>query len=173
MYKTFVDDTIKEFKYNYEEEINSFIVAYFDIEMCESFVRCEDYDPPNFFLAGYNNNKNKYIIKQIPCYFRKNNIGERVPMYNYGTEIDNYYEEYDECIDEFAKLLKHHVSYDVHDIWEDGVLNDDSYYFFHYDNLHWYYGKINELYLVFEKEKVGSLEKKLIYKKILLSCMNL
>jgi hypothetical protein len=37
-----------------------------------------------------------------------------------------------------------------------------------------YYGKINEPYLVFEKEKekVGSLQKELIIKKILLSCMN-
>jgi len=29
MYRTFVDDTIKEFQYNYEEERNRFIVAYY------------------------------------------------------------------------------------------------------------------------------------------------
>jgi len=172
MYRTFVDDTIKEFQYNYEEERNRFIVAYFNITMCESFGRYEDYDLPNFFLAGYNNNKNKYIIRQIPCYFHKNIIGERVPMYKYGTEIDNYYEEYYECIDEFVKLLDYHVSYDVHDIWDDGELNDDTYQLFRYDNPHCYYGKINEPYLVFEKEKVGSLGKELIIKKILFSCMN-
>jgi hypothetical protein len=173
MYRTFVDNTIKEFQYNYEEERNRFIVAYFNITMCKSFGGYEDYDPPNFFLAGYNNNKNKYIIRKIPCYFHKNIIGELVPMYKYGTEIDNYYEKYDGCIDEFVKLLKNHVSYDVHDILNDGVLNDDSYYSFHYDNPHWYYGKINEPYLLFEKEKIGSVKKELIYKKILLSCMNL
>ena len=29
MYRIFVDDTIKEFQYNYEEEKNKFIVAFF------------------------------------------------------------------------------------------------------------------------------------------------
>ena len=169
MYRTFVDNTIKEFQYNYEEERNRFIVAYFN--KSESFGKYEDYDPPNFFLAGYNNNKNKYIIRQIPCYFHKNIIGEREPTYDYGTEIDNYYEEYDECIDEFVKLLKNYIDYDVHDIWDDGEFNDDTYQLFRYDNPHMYYGKINEPYLLFEK--VDSLGKELIIKKILLSCMNL
>ena len=93
-------------------------------------------------------------------------------MYNYGTEIDNYYEEYDECIDEFIKLLKNQIDYDIHDLWDDGMLNDDNYQLFHYNNPHFYHGKINEPYLLFEKEKVGSLGKELIIKKILFSCMN-
>lgn len=52
------------------------------------------------------------------------------------------------------------------------MLNDDTYQLFHYNNPHLYHGKINEPYLLFGKEKVGSLGKELIIKKILLSCMN-
>ena len=37
MYRAFVDNTIKEFQYNYEEEKNRFIVAYFNITMCERY----------------------------------------------------------------------------------------------------------------------------------------
>lgn len=168
MYRAFVDNTIKEFQYNYEEERNRFIVAYFNIRRCES----KNDDDPNFYLVGYNNNNNKYIIRQIPCYFHKNYFQEITPTYEYGSELEHYYEEYDECIDEFIKLLKNQIDYDIHDLWDDGMLNDDTYQLFHYNNPHLYHGKINEPYLLFGKEKVGSLGKELIIKKILLSCMN-
>lgn len=87
MYKKFVDNAIKNFSV-----INKFIAAHFNIDMC------------NFYLLGFNNKNNKYIITELHCYFSK--FGEKELTYEYNTEIDNYYEEYDECINEFIKLIK-------------------------------------------------------------------
>lgn len=103
MYRTFVDNTIKEFQYNYEEERNRFIVAQFKKSICHTNSSYDDCMIPNFYLAGYNNEHNKYIIRKIPCYFSKalcgEHVGKREPNYDYGTEIDEYYEEYNGCID--------------------------------------------------------------------------
>jgi len=99
-------------------------------------------------------------------------VGELEPSYNYGTHVDNYYEEFDKVINEFSDILKNQINYDIHDLWEDGLLDDDTYTLFHYDNPHCYYGKINEPYLIFAKEVVGSLQKEYITKKILLNCIN-
>ena len=97
---------------------------------------------------------------------------ERQPTYEYCNQKDLFYEEFDDMIVEFTKLIKHKINYDIHDLWEDGLLDDDTYTLFHYDNPHCYYGKINEPYLIFAKEEVGSLQKEIITKKILLSCIN-
>ena len=174
----FVDDRIKEFQYNYEEEKNKFIVAFFKKSR-------EDLIGYNFYICGRNLATMKYIIRKIPCYliniYGKSKCGERVgelePSYNYGTHVDNYYEEFDEVINEFSDILKNQINYDIHDLWEegfweDGLLDDDPYTLVHYDNPHCYYGKINEPYLIFAKEEVGSLQKEIITKKILLSCIN-
>ena len=180
MYRIFVDNTIKEFQYNYEEEKNKFIVAFFkDGNTLRNNSR-KDLIGYNFYICGRNLATMKYIIRKIPCYlyniYGKSKCGERVgelePSYNYGTHVDNYYEEFDEVINEFSDILKNQINYDIHDLWEDGLLDDDTYTLFHYDNPHCYYGKINEPYLIFAKEVVGSLQKEYITKKILLSCIN-
>ena len=176
MYKTFVDNTIKDFQYNYEEEKNKFIVALFkdgDSLKHNSQKELIDY---NFYICGRNLATMKYIIRKIPCYLyniygkstRKNCIGELEPLYDYGTHIDNYYEEFDEMIIEFANILKNQINYDIHNVWS----NDDIYMMFHFDYPNFYFGKIDEPYLVFAKEDVGALQKEIITKKILLSCIN-
>ena len=69
----------------------------------------------------------KYIIRKIPCYLDKSCIGELEPVYDYGTHIDNYYEEFDEMVIEFANILKNKINYDIHNVWTHGVSNDDIY----------------------------------------------
>lgn len=94
----------------------------------------------------------KYIIRKILCYLCKSKFGKREPSYNYGTHVDNYYEKFDEVINEFSDIFKNQINYDIHDLWENGLLDDNTYILFYYDNLHCYYGKINEPYLIFAKE---------------------
>lgn len=172
MYRTFVNETIKEFQYNYEEEKNRFIVAFFsDGDILRNNSR-KDLIGYNFYICGLNREKIKYIIRKIPCYLYKSMSGEFEPTYNYGTHVDNYFEEFDEMIIEFADLLKNRINYEIHNTWTDGILSDNTFMMFYFENPNIYFGKIDEPYLVFEKEKFGSLQKELITKKILLTCMN-
>ena len=72
MYRQFVDNTIKEFQYNNEEERNSFIVAFFndgDILHRNSKNDIIDY---NLYICGRNLETSKYIIRKIPCYLYHN-----------------------------------------------------------------------------------------------------
>ena len=172
MYKTFVDNTIKEFQYNHEEEKNKFIVAIFKDGDSLKHNSQKDLISYNFYICGRNLATMKYIIRKIPCYLYKSCVGELEPVYDYGTHIDNYYEEFDEMVIEFANILKNKINYDIHNVWTHGVSNDDIYMMFHFDYPNFYFGKIDEPYLVFAKEDVGVLQKEIIYKKILLSCIN-
>ena len=176
MYRQFVDDTIKDFEYNYEEQRNRFIVAFFndgDILHMNSKDDIVDY---NFYICGRNLDTLEYIIRKIPCYLYHDKYmmerGERQPTYEYGTQKDSFYEEMDEMIDEFAKLLKNQINYKIHDIWTDGILNDDTYMMLSFQNPHFYFGRIDNKYLIFVKEEIGSLQKEYITKRILLSCIN-
>jgi hypothetical protein len=47
MYSKFVEDTIKEFEYNYEEQRNRFCVEYFN--PCRLII-----GNSNFYICGYN-----------------------------------------------------------------------------------------------------------------------
>ena len=102
MYRIFLDNTIKEFQYNYEEEKNKFIVACFKDGYLLRNNSSEDLIGYNFYICGRNLATMKYIIRKIPCYliniYGKSKCGERVgelePTYNYGTHVDNYYEEF-------------------------------------------------------------------------------
>ena len=145
MYKKFVDDTIKEFRYDSEKEINTFIVSFFNYNRCKI-----SNESINFYLCGYNLKLQKYIMRQIPCFLRKSIIDKMEPSYYYGTEIDIYYETYEELINKFSDLLKNQIRYEVDDVWEDGIIDEE--------------------YLIFdEKNPTG---KELIYKNILKYCCN-
>jgi len=66
MYRHFIDNTIKEFQYNNEEEINRFIVAFFnDGDIMNSNDDIINY---NLYICGRNLTTMKYIIRKIPCY---------------------------------------------------------------------------------------------------------
>ena len=162
MYKSFLHDAMSDFQVNYGVEKNQIISAYYN--------NCRQ---ANLFFLGLNNEKNKYIIRQIPVYFGKNIFGEYVPTYDYDTYIDNYYQEIDTAIFEYCQLLKHQLRYDIHDIWTDGVIELDNedimpYKMFHYDNPHIYFGRINEPYLWFN-ERWGEYT----WKKLLITCSGL
>jgi len=174
MYRQFVDNTIKEFQYNNEEEINRFIVAFFnDGDIMNSNDDIINY---NLYICGRNLTTMKYIIRKIPCYLyhdkyiMKNN--ERQPTYEYDTQKDLFYEEFDDMIVEFTKLIKHNINYKLHNVFTDGILDDDTYMMFYFKNPNFYFGRIDSEYLIFIKEDVGSLQKEIITKKILLSCIN-
>ena len=161
-YKSFLHDAMSDFQINYDVEKNQIISAYYN--------NCR---PANLFFLGLNNEKGKYIIRQIPVYFGKNILGEYAPTYDYDTYIDNYYQEIDTAIFEYCQLLKNQLRYDIHDIWTDGVIELDNedimpYKMFHYDNPHIYFGRINEPYLWFN-ERWGEY----IRKKLLMTCSGL
>ena len=80
MYRTFVDNTIKEFQYNHEEELNRFNEGICLMNSSYCMI-------PNFYLAGYNK-KNNNVFSKALC---GEHVGEIEPTYDY--------EEYDECID--------------------------------------------------------------------------
>jgi len=166
-HREFLHSAIKEFQYNYEAEINRVISAYYNNR------KVHTQDSMNLFFLGFNNEKLKYIIRQIPVYVRKNCFGEYSPMYDYGTYQDSYYEDFDEAVREYCCILRNQITYDVHDLWTDGELQLDvddiiPYKFFHYDNPHTYFGRINEPYLWF-CERWGEY----IWKKILMTCSGL
>lgn len=64
-------------------------------------------------------------------------------------------------------LLKYQIDYKLHNVWTDGILNDDTYIMFYFENPNFYFGKIDNEYLIFEKEKFDSLQKELILKNII------
>lgn len=176
MYRQFVDNTIKEFQYNNEEERNSFKVAFFnngDILHRNSKNDIIDY---NLYICGRNLETSKYIIRKIPCYLYHDKYimekNERQPSYKYDTQKDLFYEEFDDMIVEFTKLIKHTINYKLHNVFTDGILDDDTYMMFYFENPNFYFGRIDSEYLIFIKEDVGSLQKEYITKKILLSCIN-
>lgn len=166
-YRSAVNNFIKEFQYNYEEVRNRHIVTYFNVKHCES----NDDMSYNLFLMGYNNRANRYIIQQAPCYFYTNLIGKLEPLYDYETIKDTYYDEFDECVDAFVKMINRQFNHSIHSMWEDGELNDDSYTLFYYNHPQCYYGKIDEPYLIFGAEGVDLLTKDYIYRKLLMSCV--
>lgn len=176
MFRQFVDNTIKEFQYNYEEEKNRFIVAFFNDGDILKYNSKDDNIDYNFYICGRNLRTMKYIIRKIPCYLYhdKYMMGkyEKQPTYEYCSEKDLFYEEFDDMIVEFTKLIKYQINYKVHNVWTDGILNDDTYMMFYFENPNFYFGKIDNEYLIFVKEDVGSLQKEYITKKILLSCIN-
>jgi|LakMenE01Jun11ns_1017448.scaffolds.fasta_scaffold9305490_1 hypothetical protein len=174
MYRHFVDNTIKEFQYNNEEEINRFIVAFFnDGDIMNSNDDIINY---NLYICGRNLTTMKYIIRKIPCYLYYDKYimenFERQPTYEYDTQKDLFYEEFDDMIVEFTKLIKHNINYKLHNVFTDGILDDDTYMMFYFENPNFYFGRIDNEYLIFIKEDVGSLQKEIITKKILLSCIN-
>ena len=123
----FLHSAIKEFQYNYEVEINRVISAYYNSRRRDSM---------SLFFLGFNNEKLKYIIRQIPVYLRKNYLGEYAPIYDYGTHQDSYYRDFDEAVREYCSILRNQITYDVHDLWTDGELQLDvddiiPYKFFH------------------------------------------
>ena len=79
------------------------------------------------------------------------------PTYEYGIDVNTYYETYDDLIDNFIKLVRKQVKYEI---WKSGVCDDPSYIMFEYK--YFKYGKINEPYLTFDKTC-----KNLLYNKIL------
>ena len=97
---------------------------------------------------------------------------ERQPIYEYCNQKDLFYEEFDNMIVEFTKLIKHKITYTIHNVFIDGILDDDTYMMFYFENPNFYFGRIKSEYLIFIKEDVGSLQKEYITKKILLSCIN-
>ena len=97
---------------------------------------------------------------------------ERQPTYEYCNQKDLFYEEFDDMIVEFTKLIKHKINYNLHNVFTDGILDDDTYIMFYSENPNFYFGKIYSEYLIFIKEDVGSLQKEIITKKILLSYIN-
>jgi len=118
----------------------------------------------------------KYIIRKIPCYLYHDKYImekiERQPTYEYDTQKDLFYEEFDDMIVEFTKLIKHNINYKLHNVFTDGILDDDTYIYVYFENPNLYFGRIDNEYLIFIKEDVGSLQKEIITKKILLSCIN-
>lgn len=170
MYRQFVDNTIKEFQYNNEEEINRFIVAFFNDR---DIMNSNNY---NLYICGRNLTTMKYIIRKIPCYLYHDKYimkkYERQPTYEYCNKTDLFYEEFDDMIVEFTKLIKHNINYKLHNVFTDGILDDDTYMMFYFENPNFYFGRIESEYLIFIKEDVGSLQKEYITKKILLSCIN-
>ena len=152
MYMSFVDETIKEF-----EQKNNFIIAFFNIKKCNA----ERLDP-NFYIGGYNLQHKKYIIGTMPCYFYSSYFDEKEPTYDYDSYITNYYESYEEFISCYINLLKFEIDYTIHN-----NTIDTSYKIFHYDRDRIYRGKINEPYLIFEKNDIN--RKEIIYSKILLT----
>ena len=154
MFRSFMHDKIGEFEYHYEEERGTCYVAYFNHRLCK-----EQVTKPNFYICGYNLKHLKYVIKAIPCYLHKIGANELKPTYDYGTDVDNYYETFDEMINEFAKLIQRQIDYKISIYWEDG------YTYVHMDDHHTYYGKINEEYLIFTNN--DKFEKDIIYRQIL------
>ncbi len=176
MYRHFVDNTIKEFQYNNEEEINRFIVAFFNDGDIMNLNSNDDIIDYNLYICGRNLKTSKYIIRKIPCYLYHDKYImekiERQPTYEYDTQKDLFYEEFDDMIVEFIKLIKHKITYKLHNVFTDGILDDDTYIMFYFENPNFYFGRIDSEYLIFIKEDVGSLRKEYITKKILLSCIN-
>ena len=172
-YKSFLHNAMSDFQINYEVEKNQIISAYYNSRLCMNDP-CDGEDRRrNLFFLAFNNEKGKYIIRQIPVYFGKNILGEYAPTYDYDTYIDNYYRYIDTAILEYCQLLKNQVRYDIHDLWTDGVIELDNedimpYKMFHYDNPHTYFGRINEPYLWFN-ERWGEY----IWKKLLMTCSGL
>ena len=176
MYRHFVDNTIKEFQYNNEEERNIFIVAFFNDGDILHRNSKNDIINYNLYICGRNLETSKYIIRKIPCYLYHDKYimekYERQPTYEYDTQKDLFYKEFDDMIVEFTKLIKHTINYKLHNVFTDGILDDDTYMMFYFENPNCYFGRIDSEYLIFIKEDVGSLQKEIITKKILLSCIN-
>ncbi len=150
MFRSFIYDEIGKFTHHYEEEINEFSVAYFNHRLCK-----EQVAKLNFYLCGYNRKNQKYLIKAIPCYLNNNK-----PTYDYGTNVDHYYDTFDEMVDKFAKLIQRHIDYKI-----STELYDNGYVYVHKDDHYYYYGKINEEYLIFTNN--DKFEKDMIYKRML------
>ena len=176
MYRQFVDNTIKEFQYNNDEKRNRFIVAFFNDGDIFYMNYKDDIINYNLYICGRNLATMKYIIRKIPCYLYHDKYimknYERQPSYEYDTQKDLFYEEFDDMIVEFTKLIKHNINYKLHNVFTDGILDDDTYMMFFFENPNFYFGRIDSEYLIFVKEDVGSLQKEYITKKILLSCIN-
>jgi len=65
----------------------------------------------NLYICGRNLETSKYIIRKIPCYLYHDKYimekYERQPTYEYDTQKDLFYKEFDDMIVEFTKLIKH------------------------------------------------------------------
>ena len=97
---------------------------------------------------------------------------ERQPTYEYCNQKNLFYEEFDDMIVEFIKLIKHKIHYKLHNVFTDGIIDDDTYMMFYFEKPNIYFGRIDSEYLIFIKKDVGSLQKKYITKTILLSYIN-
>ena len=134
---------------------------------CFSGKKFKDFCWKRFKIENFTRSKS---LTQVD---RKSKLWKRrQPTYKYDTQKDLFYEEFDDMIVEFTKLIKHNINYKLHNVFTDGILDDDTYMMFYFENPNFYFGRIDSEYLIFIKEDVGSLQKEIITKKILLSCIN-
>ena len=50
---------------------------------------------------------------------------------------------------EFTKLIKHNINYKLHNVFTDGILDDDTYMMFFFENPNFYFGRIDIIIIKF------------------------
>ena len=67
-YKSFLHNAMSDFQINYDIEKNQIISAYYNSRLCMNDPYNTEPRKTNLFFLGLNNEKGKYIIRQIPVY---------------------------------------------------------------------------------------------------------